>query len=162
MIPALPINLSQDLSALSSVATAVGALFAGYQLLLVKNLSRTQFEDQMAAQYRAIARELPIGALMGAPLSQSERDAALPIFYHYFDLCNEQAYLNKKHRVRRATWREWEDGIRQNLARPAFREAWRDIAAQIGIDTFDELRSTIAGFSPSQSINRTLLSTDND
>jgi hypothetical protein len=84
-------------------------------------------------------RQLPIEALLGQTLDPEKRARALPVFFHYFDLCNEQGFLREQKRIRRQTWRDWEEGIRQNLGRPAFAEAWSLIAASAP-DSFDQLR----------------------
>ena len=125
---------------ISSVATAVGALLAGSQLFIFQQTAKSQFEDGLTAQYRAVIRRLPIEALLGRELTQEQYVEALPDFYHYFDLCNEQAYLRQRGRIRRRTWDEWQDGIRQTLARPAFARAWSFVAARSS-DSFDALRS---------------------
>lgn len=56
----------------ASVVTAIGVLIAGSQLRLTKKQAVTQFEDQPASQYRALARELPIEALLGEPLEEQQ------------------------------------------------------------------------------------------
>jgi hypothetical protein len=131
------------LTGLASIATAVGVVFAGWQLRATKDIARTQFEDRLTEQYRNIIRQVPIEALLGAQLSDEEHVKALPIFYHYFDLSNEQAFLNDRERIRDRTWKEWRDGIEQNLSRPAFARAWREIE-QLRPDSFAELRSVLA------------------
>ena len=87
-------------------------------------------------------RALPIGALLGDELPKEDVISALPAFLHYFDLCNEQAYLRKRKRVRKSTWSEWEEGIVQNFRRPAFAMAW-EIIAERADDSFDELREVV-------------------
>jgi hypothetical protein len=126
----------------AAVATAVGVFIAARQLFLAKQQATTQFEDQLAAQYRDIIRQLPVAALLGDSLTETEYAAALPCFYHYIDLSNEQAFLHQRGRVSRETWSDWYEGIQQNLRRPAFERAWADIAARVP-DSFDELRSIV-------------------
>jgi 3'-phosphoadenosine 5'-phosphosulfate sulfotransferase len=128
--------------AAAAVATAVGVLIAGWQLGLTKQQARTSFEDQLAAQYREIARRLPIQALLGEALDGDAQTAALPDFYHYFDLSNEQAFLYGRGRVRSVTWKEWKEGIEQNLARTAFRVAWREVSRRAP-DSFNDLREFV-------------------
>jgi hypothetical protein len=50
---AFPVLLNE----IAQAATAIGALFAGWQLLLVNRQATTQFEDQLSAQYREIIRK---------------------------------------------------------------------------------------------------------
>ena len=128
---------------LSGYATAVAAIVAATQLWFVREQARTQFEDQISAQYRAIIRELPVEALLSGELDRESQLAALPAFFHYFDLCNEQAFLWKRKRIRRKTWKEWEEGIVQNFKRPAFHQAWCAVSPRVA-ESFDELRATLA------------------
>ncbi len=85
---------------------------------------------------------MPIEALLGEELEQGIQLRALPDFYHYFDLSNEQAYLHSHGRTRPDTWREWLEGIKQNLARPAFREAWREVNPR-SPESFSDLKAEL-------------------
>jgi hypothetical protein len=128
---------------LASVATAAGVFIAGWQLSLAKQQATTAFEDQLSGQYRDIARRLPVQALLGEPLDDASHALALPHFYHYFDLSNEQAYLHLRRRVRPQTWAEWKEGIEQNLQRPAFARAWTEVSRRAP-ESFNELRAEVA------------------
>jgi len=127
------------LQAAAEVATALGVFFAGWQLLAAKRQSITEFEDSLGREYREIAQRLPVEALLGGSLDESELKEALDCFYHYIDLSNEQTFLRMNGRVTRETWRNWADGIRGNLSRPAFRAAWEEISRR-ATDSFSELR----------------------
>jgi hypothetical protein len=128
------------LSALSSIATAVGVGVAAYQLRVTRKQGVTAFEDSLTAQYREVAASLPLKALLGEALTEEEHSYHLQFFYRYFDLCNEQAFLHNNGRVSDGTWAFWEDGIRTNFRRPAFARAWQEVANRAK-DDFDELRS---------------------
>jgi hypothetical protein len=128
-----------DLQGAASVATSLGALVAGSQLWFVRQQGRTVFEDQLTEQYRAIIHGLPIEALLGGHLDDDQIKQALPAFFRYFDLCNEQAYLRKRRRIRENTWREWAAGIHDNMDRQAFARAWSIIAVR-AYPSFAELR----------------------
>lgn len=143
------------IGALAAVATAVGVIIAAVQLRMAKQQSITTFEDQVAGQYREIARRLPVAALLGESLSESEQCKALPDFYHYFDLSNEQAYLYQRKRISGATWKEWSEGISQNLARPAFAAAWAEVHHRAP-HSFNELRAHLSqsGLSITKSTTR--------
>lgn len=132
-------GLPELIQGLAGVATAVAVVFAALDLRATKEQARTAFADRMSAQYREIARRLPIEALLGETLSDSKQDEALPNFYHYFDLSNEQAYFHEKGRISPETWNEWKEGIRQNLRRPAFLRAWREVTRRAP-ESFDELK----------------------
>jgi hypothetical protein len=128
------------LSALGSVATALGALAAAWQLFLVHRQSVTNFEDSFAKEYRELAAKLPTKALLGEPLSDAEHEKHFDEMYHYLDLCNEQAFLHKVGRISKKTWCFLRDGINSNLRRPAFARAWIEISARANGD-FSELRA---------------------
>ena len=129
-----------SLSALGSVATAFGAIAAAWQLFLVHKQSITTFEDAFAKEYRQLAAELPTKALLGEPLNDEEHTKHFDEMYHYFDLCNEQAFLQKAGRISEKTWTFWRDGIASNMRRPAFARAWQEISSRANGD-FSELRA---------------------
>ncbi|HSD38712.1 MAG TPA: hypothetical protein VLC92_14465 [Rhodocyclaceae bacterium] len=137
-------NMSPDalanLSAVASVATAIGALAAAWQLFLVHRQSVTNFEDAFAKEYRELAAKLPTKALLGEPLTDVEHDEHFDEMYHYFDLCNEQAFLKSAGRISEKTWTFWLDGMSKNMRRPAFSKAWEEIASRSSGD-FSELRA---------------------
>lgn len=128
------------LSAIANAATAFGALAAAWQLYLVHKQSVTNFEDSFAKEYRELAAKLPTKALLGEPLSDEEHIKHFDELYHYFDLCNEQAFLYKGKRISEKTWIFWRDGIASNLRRPAFVRAWHEIGSRANGD-FSELRA---------------------
>jgi hypothetical protein len=140
------------LSAVSSVATAVGVAVAAYQLLVVRKQAVTTFEDSLNSQYRVSIERIPLEALLGEQLRADDLHGLLPHFYRYFDLCNEQAFLHKHGRITTKTWKNWEEGIKSNLQRPAFATAWAEIAKRAG-DDFSSLRALCPPKSGSPSTN---------
>jgi hypothetical protein len=142
------VNTIEALSAVSNVATAVGVAVGAYQLLITRRQAVTSFEDSLTAQYREIIANLPLRALFGASLLRRELDSALPHFYRYFDLCNEQAFLYRRGRITRKAWSNWEQGIMSNMNRPAFAAAWTVVASRAQ-DDFDELRRLCPPADPS-------------
>lgn len=140
-------SVADLLQGASNVATAVAAVFTAFgawaavrQLRLLEQQSATSFEDGLVDEYRDIAKELPLDALLGVDMGPQEVAAVLSVFYRYFDLCNQQVFLHKQGRIRTETWRLWRDGIVSNIQRPAFARAWAEIAAKATGD-FDELRA---------------------
>ena len=127
------------IQAAASIATALGILAAGWQLYLTKRQAVTQFEDKLTSQYREVAGRIPLVALLGEELDDAEYAAALPDFYHYFDLSNEQAFLRLQRRITGRTWANWQEGIQQNLSRPSFARAWTEVCTRAP-DSFTELR----------------------
>jgi hypothetical protein len=109
----------------------------------------------MNARYREIAKSLPLDALLGKKLSETELKESLKQFYLYFDLSNEQAFLYRQKRVNRKTWKNWHEGITQHFARPAFQQAWDQLLPDLD-GSFDELRVHV----PRRSLAPDRLSTD--
>lgn len=140
-------SVADLLQGASNVATAIAAVFTAFgawaavrQLRLLEQQSVTSFEDGLVDEYRDIAKDLPLAALLGGDMEPQALAATLPVFYRYFDLCNQQVFLQKQGRIRAATWALWRDGIVSNLRRPAFASAWAEIAMKATGD-FDELRA---------------------
>jgi hypothetical protein len=127
-------------SAVANSATGLGVIVAGWQLWLARRQSVTAFEDSFAREYRELAAKLPTKALLGDELTKDELEQHLDEFYHYFDLCNEQAFLHKQGRISRKTWTFWRDGMKSNFDRPAFKRAWKEVGNRQKSD-FSELRA---------------------
>jgi len=148
-------NGTEVLQTIGSFLTAAGVAVAAWQLFHSRQQARSSFEDQLAAQYREIARRLPVEALLGEELDESSQLRALPDFYHYFDLSNEQAYLQRHGRVRAETWNEWLEGIQQNFDRPAFREAWREVNRRAP-KSFSDLKAELDALAAKSVIQKAL------
>lgn len=136
------------LSLIQTCLTAVNAtaiFVAAWQLRMTKRQAITTFEDTIAREYRDLANDLPIEAILGEELpkdlSEKEGRAAFEVFCHYFDLCNEQVFLREIGRVSDKTWKFWCDGISSNLKRPAFLRAWGEFSRRS--KDFQELRRLI-------------------
>jgi hypothetical protein len=123
----------------ANAATAIAVFFAAYQLRLGKQQAVTEFEDNLAREYRELVRQLPAEALLGKALSEQEVSSCLPTFIHYINLSNEQVFLRKTGRITDATWQNWCDGIRMNLSRPGFSCAWAIIKENASC-SFEELK----------------------
>ena len=123
----------------ASTVTSAGVLIAAWQLYITKKQSQSTFEDAFAEKYRDVVTRLPLGALLGRPLDDSDLKSSLRAFYEYFDLSNEQAFLAAQNRLRSETWANWREGIEQHLARPAFQQAWRELAPDLD-GSFDDLK----------------------
>lgn len=126
----------------ANVATAIGVVVATWQIRQSKQQAQSNFEDSLNAQYRALLAELPLEALLGRRLEDDTLKKHLPVFYRYFDLSNEQAFLHERRRVRSKTWANWREGIEQNMARPAFWRAWEILHPDLD-GSFDELKRVI-------------------
>jgi hypothetical protein len=78
---------SDWIQSVSTVATALAAIVAAYQLGASARQARTTFEDSLAASYRDVAGALPTAALLGEEIDSADLEAALPAFIRYFDRC---------------------------------------------------------------------------
>ena len=114
---------------ISSAATAIGVIIAAWQLWGSRKIAQTSFEDGLDQQYRNLSMDIPVDALLGKPITDNKIKLRETI-YNYLDLCNEQTYLRQKKRVRKNRWKEWNDGIKDNLAKPAFKEVWDEVKTQ--------------------------------
>jgi hypothetical protein len=108
-------------------------------LLLTKRIDQTQFEDDLVNHHREIIMKIPVNALLEKKLTPEEVHKAKDSIYFYIDLSNDQVFLRQNGRISKATWILWRDGIKSNLSRAAFREAWEDIKIAVPND-FSELR----------------------
>jgi hypothetical protein len=116
-----------NLNTLASLATAIGVCIAAWQIWESRKLAQTSFEDGLDQQYRKLAMDIPVDALIGKPINDNKKDDLREIIYNYLDLCNEQTYLRQKKRISKNRWKEWNDGIKDNLAKPAFKQVWDEI-----------------------------------
>ncbi len=108
----------------ASVATSIAVGIAAYQIWRAKQQSITSFEDDFTRQYREIIQRIPVKALLNEKLSDDDFQMALNEIYNYIDLTNEQIFLRRQNRIRSKTWENWRDGMKANLALPAFKRAW--------------------------------------
>jgi hypothetical protein len=109
-----------------SLATAIGVCIAAWQIWESKKLAQTSFEDGLDQQYRKLIMDIPVDALIGQPITNRNEELR-EIIYNYLDLCNEQTYLRQGKRISKSRWKEWNDGIKDNLSKPAFKEVWNEI-----------------------------------
>lgn len=136
-----------DWSAMGSIGTTVAVLVAAWQVRKGTQQARTDFEDDLSREYREVARCIPVKAHLGQELGEEEFERAFPRLYQYIDLTNEQIFLRMNGRISKATWLNWGDGIKSNLGRPAFTQAWARIKKGSS-GSFAELRRLEAsGFS---------------
>lgn len=127
---------------LGSFATALGVYLAWWQIRESRRQAVTAFEDSMSSQYRNLAQQIPVEALLGEVLEERVYRENLNEFYHYIDLTNEQIFLRTRGRVSREVWQNWCEGIRSTLDKPAFAQAWQEISKK-SPRSFEELRRLI-------------------
>jgi len=115
---------------IGSIATAVGVLLGVWQIRQNAKLNRASYEDSFDQQYRSLAMDIPVDALIGKHIPDNERIRVRELIYNYLDLSNEQIYLRSRKRISKATWRDWSTGIKENIERPAFAAVWNEIKAE--------------------------------
>ena len=115
----------------ASIATAVGVAIAAWQIRRNAEQTRTSFEDSLNKEYRELMRPIPLKALVGDSVTAEEVEAAGEAIYNYLDFCNQQIYLRKQKRIRKATWLEWQEGMKINLELPLFAEVAEKVFAKL-------------------------------
>ena len=88
-----------DWSAVGSIGTAVAVLIAAWQVRRSTQQAQTDFEDDLAREYRELTRSMPVEALLRAELADEQFDAAFSSLYRYLDLSNQQTLLRMTGRV---------------------------------------------------------------
>jgi hypothetical protein len=131
-------SVADTLNAITGAATALGVAVAAWQLWLNTRQSRVTFEDALTREYRDIAQHLPLQALLGEPLNETDLENSLHLFYRYIDLTNEQLFLRQRRRIGSYTWRNWRDGITMNMSLPVFQQAWSALSKK-PVKRFSEL-----------------------
>jgi hypothetical protein len=136
------------LADIGALGTFFGVVFAGVQLVYSRHQARTTFEDGVTSLYRKLASELPVEVFFNSTVAPEIVKAHRAVFYRYFDLCNEQAFLFEQERVSSETWEQWRDGMKGNMGRSAFKQAWyQEIQPYVG-DDFQEFKRVLAGLQP--------------
>ncbi len=126
------------ISAVAACVAAAGVWYARNQLKTSREIAQLAFEDALAKEYRELAGQLSKKALMGESLNDVEYEDAFDELYRYVDLTNEQIALRARGRITSEMWLSWSDGIKANLALPAFARAWAEIKTRSA--GFEELR----------------------
>jgi hypothetical protein len=133
------VNMNEILKSLAAVGTAIGVFIAAWQLWRTKQQAITSFEDQLGREYRQLAQEIPVDALLGKELADDTFKKVREQIYNYIDLSNEQIFLRKKGRISKVTWKDWCDGIKSNLSRPVLARVWTEVKEAVP-ESFKELR----------------------
>lgn len=130
-----------------AIGTIIALLIALRQISESRKQATTNFEDRLDREYREIIHHIPIKAFLGEKLNEDEYKEALTDLYRYIDLSNQQVFLRQQGRVRKETWVFWRDGIKSNLSRHPFDQAWKEIREK-GQQSFSELkRLEVSGYS---------------
>lgn len=132
-------NIIDFLDIAAKLATAVGIFLAFWQLRRTRHQTITSFEDQLAREYRQLARKIPVAALLGQELPEEAFEKVREEIYNYIDLSNEQVFLRQNNRISETTWLNWCEGIQSNLSRPIFIRVWEEVKNAVP-ESFQELR----------------------
>jgi len=124
---------------ISALSTLVAALFVGWQLLESRRIAQATFEDSLDQQFREIAKDIPVPALLGESVCEADYPHVRELIYNYLDLSNEQSFLFSRGRVGKRTWRSWRQGIEANLKLPVFKRVYDEVQAS-NPDAFTYLR----------------------
>jgi len=65
-----------NLEDLAFIATALGVVFAAWQIWEATNLRRAEFEDSFDQQYRELSYSIPVDALLGKDLKEGKDQEA--------------------------------------------------------------------------------------
>src|SRR4051812_40117243 len=106
----------------SGVAAGGGLVFVAWQVYLARRQLTSSFEASFVDRYERIVANVPLEWLLGEALTPPS-DQVERAMYDYFELCEEELYYRKSGRVSRSTWRDWWEGMRLHLRRPAFHDA---------------------------------------
>ena len=141
-----------DWTSVASIATAIGVFVAAYELRETQKIAQTEFEDSLDQQYRELARDIPVDALIGKTVSVEKKEITRELIYNYLDLCNEQISLRAKKRIRKDSWLDWSLGIKAHLEKTEFKTIWEEIKAESpGTFTFlEKLEKTNYSKDPAQ------------
>ena len=114
----------------AAIATAIGVAVAAWQIRESRKLTQSSFEDSLDKQYRDLAHGIPVDALIGKEIAESQEHETRELIYNYLDLCNEQTFLRKKHKITEETWFDWCSGMEAHLQKPAFKTVWDEVKDQ--------------------------------
>ncbi len=112
---------------IAALATAVGVAVAAWQINESRKLSQSSFEDSLDQQYRELAYGIPVDALIGKPVQESQKMETRELIYNYLDLSNEQVFLRKKNKISNDAWKDWSSGIQSHLKKVAFKTVWEEV-----------------------------------
>ena len=119
--------MSIDWNSTVSIFTTIGVLVAAFQLRVSSIIAQSEFEDSIDQQYRELAKDIPVDALIGKTVPSEKKEYTRELIYNYLDLCNEQTFLRKNKRVRRGTWVDWCSGMQSHLSKVEFVNVWTEI-----------------------------------
>lgn len=133
-----------------SAFTALGTVFGAYiiynQLKINQIVYQSTFENDIVKRFYKITNDITFKVMF---LKKGELeftkllDEKINFFYQYFDLTNQELFLNEKKRINPDTWIEWKEGIVWIMKLDSFKYAWEKVNEKCADDTFNEFREFI-------------------
>ena len=100
------------------------------QLRLQNEQTRLNFFAEYTKRYQEIMWQLPSDIFNDdfdlKKLANEEQEKIKKNILIYFDLCSEEFYLHENEKIDHDVWKEWEEGIKFNMRKPAFNEIWKE------------------------------------
>ena len=119
----------ESVTAAATCVGAAGVFFVCRQVQQAEEAERSRLEDMLCQEYRELLKEIPYDALINKDICLDVK--TLNWFYRYFDLANGEFFMARCKRVRADTWKEWQEGIYDNLKLVAFKKAWQEIEPRL-------------------------------
>ena len=94
-------NIKDFLDTAANLATTVGIFLAVWQLWRTKQQAITSFEDQLAREYRQLARKIPVAALLGQELPEETFEKVREEIYNLKFRTPEMAQNRLKYQLER-------------------------------------------------------------
>lgn len=114
------------------VVSAIGVFVS--IIALICTIRQTQQQQKLlffadyTKRYQEIVLHFPIDIYSEDfnfdKLKTEAKEEVLRYFRAYFDLCSEEYHLQKRGKIDKVVWLEWEEGIKFNFGKRAFRDAW--------------------------------------
>lgn len=133
--------------AITAFATLGGFILIIIQLYLNSRIEKSKFEYDISKRYIDIANNIKFETMYiesNDPKFDILIKDHLNFFYQYYDLTNQEIFLRRNKRIRKKTWEEWEDGVKDLIVLDSFKHAWKLINDKVSVDTFTEYRDFIS------------------
>jgi|GEM_PF-2966399 len=123
------------------IVLLLGIAFAGWQLYQIKKHDAFDYLVEYTRRYSEILRKLPIESADSRSIGELSEEQWREV-WAYLDLCGEEEFMSRGGYIPKAIWKEWKDGIQENMKKKLFQtglEYWRK-KGWIGDDVYRFLR----------------------
>lgn len=101
------------------------------QNIQVQRQLQLSFFAEYTKRFQEITLNFPLNVVSTTfdyeKLTPETRVKTLQYMRAYFDLCSEEFDLYNRGVIDAAVWKNWEEGIRHNMQKPAFSEGWKEV-----------------------------------